>query len=272
MAPIKINIPREEPLSLLKAEGVFNLRGLGGYPCTVPTPGWTRRSHIFRSGHPGDLTPAGVQTLKGLDIKFIINLTSPGESAVTWKLPRRVLEEQGLVFIDCPIQKEVFSVDGLLEKYGQYKNDGRDSVTKKYIDLIATGAPVIKTIARLIIDHPNDGKLIHCSLGKDRTGVTIALLLMLSGVPDSLIIKDYALSTAGLIPTIPQIERYLVKAKGKSIDARKRAEEMIVAREEYMAATIRALREIYGDVANYLITRCDMSVSDVWKLEAVLVS
>lgn len=88
----------------------------------------------------------------------------------------------------------------------------------------------MNTICRLIIDHPNNGKLIHCSLGKDRTGVIIALLLMLSGVPDSLIVKEYGLSTAGLIPIITQIERYLVKAKGKSIDARKRAEEMIVAR------------------------------------------
>ncbi|MBK8023774.1 MAG: tyrosine-protein phosphatase [Chloroflexi bacterium] len=36
--------------------------------------------------------------------------------------------------------------------------------------------------------------LVHCAVGKDRTGVIIALLLDLAGVTDALIAEDYALS------------------------------------------------------------------------------
>jgi protein-tyrosine phosphatase len=41
---------------------------------------------------------------------------------------------------------------------------------------------------------PTGGVLIHCAAGKDRTGMIVALLLDLIGVPRELIADDYALS------------------------------------------------------------------------------
>ena len=40
--------------------------------------------------------------------------------------------------------------------------------------------------------------LVHCLVGKDRTGLTVALLLDLLGVPREVIIADYVMSNAGL--------------------------------------------------------------------------
>ena len=42
--------------------------------------------------------------------------------------------------------------------------------------------------------------LVHCSAGKDRTGVVIALILAVLGVPDEVIAADYALSAIYLDP------------------------------------------------------------------------
>ncbi|KAI0852238.1 protein-tyrosine phosphatase-like protein [Daldinia vernicosa] len=40
--------------------------------------------------------------------------------------------------------------------------------------------------------------LVHCALGKDRTGLIIALTLMILGVPSAAIMRDYQLSREGL--------------------------------------------------------------------------
>lgn len=45
--------------------------------------------------------------------------------------------------------------------------------------------------------------LIHCSLGKDRTGVICALILSLCGVSDEDVAKDYSFSEKELAPLLP---------------------------------------------------------------------
>jgi protein-tyrosine phosphatase len=42
--------------------------------------------------------------------------------------------------------------------------------------------------------------LVHCSAGKDRTGIVSALVLAVLGVPDEVIAADYALSSRYLDP------------------------------------------------------------------------
>ena len=41
---------------------------------------------------------------------------------------------------------------------------------------------------------------IHCTQGKDRTGLVSCLLLSIAGAPDEVIIKDYAKTQTGLAP------------------------------------------------------------------------
>ena len=47
--------------------------------------------------------------------------------------------------------------------------------------------------------------LIHCSLGKDRTGVICALILSLCGVQDSIIADEYALTALGIAQKVKDI-------------------------------------------------------------------
>jgi protein tyrosine phosphatase len=47
--------------------------------------------------------------------------------------------------------------------------------------------------------------LIHCSLGKDRTGVICALILSICGVEDSIVGHEYALTAVGIEDKIASI-------------------------------------------------------------------
>jgi len=48
------------------------------------------------------------------------------------------------------------------------------------------------------LNEPNSPLIIHCTAGKDRTGVICALILSLCGVDDEVIASEYALTEIGL--------------------------------------------------------------------------
>jgi hypothetical protein len=51
--------------------------------------------------------------------------------------------------------------------------------------------------------------VFHCSVGKDRTGVLSALVLGFLGVPDDVIVEDYALSYEAMLLILAHLkERY----------------------------------------------------------------
>lgn len=66
----------------------------------------------------------------------------------------------------------------------------------------------LKTILRHLAtpnpSHP-EPTLIHCSLGKDRTGVICAVILSLCGVENEIIAQDYALTSLGIQEKVAQI-------------------------------------------------------------------
>ena len=59
-----------------------------------------------------------------------------------------------------------------------------------------SAARVIEVIRGLLAEQP---VLVHCTVGKDRTGVTVALALAAAGVDEEAVIADYA-RTEGLLP------------------------------------------------------------------------
>ena len=71
------------------------------------------------------------------------------------------------------------------------------SLPEMYRALVDGSADRIIAAARAVIaDQP---VLVHCTVGKDRTGVTIALLLAAAGVDEDAVVSDYA-RTETLLP------------------------------------------------------------------------
>src|SRR2546421_8253250 len=71
---------------------------------------------------------------------------------------------------------------------------------RAYADILASGKDAFRQIFLHIRDNPSEPCLIHCTAGKDRTGVISALILSIAGVNDQEIAEEYALTTQGLEP------------------------------------------------------------------------
>ncbi|KAL5355224.1 tyrosine phosphatase family-domain-containing protein [Aspergillus floccosus] len=223
---MKIQPASNEENPFIQVEGVFNVRQFGGYPSTLFPNARTRQNFLYRSGHLEDITVKGQRTLKeDLWITAIFDLRSKDESAVCTELgfydgtpvPRSML---GCEKIKLPIQRGSYSFKQRVDKYAKL-NINPESVSDDYLAMARDGAGAVQSILLYILEHPNSPLLIHCKVGKDRTGVVFAIILSLAGVPDEIVAAEYSLSTLGLYPAKPNIRRYMEATKSdiKDIDA-----------------------------------------------------
>jgi protein-tyrosine phosphatase len=89
--------------------------------------------------------------------------------------------------------------------------------------------------------------VIHCRIGKDRTGLLTALLLELAGVPRETVVEDYAL-------TCPEIQQLLATETEIAVsDGRDRAqfERLMECDASVIARTLAYLDERYGGAERY---------------------
>jgi protein-tyrosine phosphatase len=170
-------------------EGCLNSRDLGGYP--TRDGGETRWGAIVRSDRLGDLTAAGQEALVAHGILTIIDLRTPNEvrSYPNPFADPAHLGGHGIAYVNISL---VDPGVGSREHFATLADD--------YIDMLESFAPSISRIMATIADAPAGGILFHCMAGKDRTGITSALLLDLVGVPRETIGADYALTAECLRP------------------------------------------------------------------------
>jgi protein-tyrosine phosphatase len=88
---------------------------------------------------------------------------------------------------------------------------------------------------------------VHCVGGKDRTGLVVALLLRLAGVPLEDVAADYALSGEYLAP---RHERWFEEAADEV--ERERMRRIAATPAEAMRAVLEELERRHGDTAGYL--------------------
>jgi len=73
-----------------------------------------------------------------------------------------------------------------------------DGVAGLYRDLAAEAAPCLARIVRIAATEPAP-VLVHCTAGKDRTGIVLAILLRAVGVTREDVLADYARSNLRLV-------------------------------------------------------------------------
>ena len=122
------------------------------------------------------------------------------------------------------------------------------SLDEMYLRLVEDSADrVVAVIRGILADQP---VLVHCTVGKDRTGVTVALALAAAGVDEDAVVADYA-RTEGLLPETRnrRVVRMLRAMHPRSVHL-----EDLVMRSPapVMAALLSQLTARYGSAADYL--------------------
>jgi protein-tyrosine phosphatase len=122
-----------------------------------------------------------------------------------------------------------------------------------------------------VVGHAADATslpmVVHCTAGKDRTGVASALLLAALGVDEETIAADYELSNEFQAAARVAVVRPQLDAAGIEFA---KVEAYFMAPRAVIAATLDGLRERYGGVEKYLTAHAGLAPETLDKLRVNL--
>lgn len=164
----------------------LNFRDIGGLP-TV-SGGVVRPGIIFRSEGPASFSPVHRSELVALGIRLVCDLRADAERA---KDPNDWAEGARLLNLDITADLRVQTNDGWIAlKHDPTPEAAKKALVNNYSAIPGAIRPYLRELVAAIVEGETP-VLIHCTAGKDRTGVLMALLLKALHVPDELVFADY---------------------------------------------------------------------------------
>ena len=164
-------------------EGCFNFRDIGGYLNQDGKK--VKRGLYFRAGRQDRMTNKDLAQLSDLNISTQIDLRKKEEVLDQGRGP---LEDMGAKYINISVIPE-----GGSEKLNKLVGDTGIS-GKRYLGYLEFGPTSWLRLFGILADEENLPVLLHCTAGKDRTGVSTAFLLSVLGVSRDIIEADYLLT------------------------------------------------------------------------------
>jgi protein-tyrosine phosphatase len=246
--------------SALPVEGVYNLREIGGYLAAGGRI--TRTGVLYRSDGLHGLTSRGRQAFAELGLRQVIDLRSAEELA---KNPN-VIDGLGLE-VQLSTLAESHSLNRLTDKHecltaspqswlplfdsagtsAQAMSDtGLEGI---YRQLVNEAGRRFAQVVRLLASGPAP-VLVHCTAGKDRTGVVVAITLDAVGVERAAIVADYAASEANLSGT--WFENTMARFDGLELLAAELTPAWLASPPALITALLDQLDQEYGGSAGYL--------------------
>lgn len=221
-------------------EGCLNVRDLGGHP--LETGGETRYGRVVRADSVRNLTRAGWQGLAEHGVRTVVDLRFHEELAADPPAELPVAVRHVSVFPEPhdPIWPEV-------EALVAAADDPAAGLRDLYLRLLAARRDRVAEALAAIAGAPEGAVVVHCLVGKDRTGLVVALLLRLAGVAVADVAADYAPSARNLRPVLEA--RLALERTEAQRELRRR---MIASPAATMAGVLTALEREHGSVAGYL--------------------
>lgn len=215
-------------MTVLAIEGLWNVRDVGGISTGS---GPIRSGRLLRSANLAKVTEVGARDLAAR-IDHIIDLRADDE----------VYADPSVV--EGPVTTHLPLFHGSVASFFE-KDTGLESLYRHLLD--ESGERLVEAL-RIIA--AGQRTLVHCTVGKDRTGVTVALALDAVGADRDAVVADYAL-TASQLPAERnrRIAEYLRTQHPRARNAVQLATE---SPAPVMWALLRAIDHQWGSTSDYL--------------------
>ncbi|OQO02377.1 hypothetical protein B0A48_11931 [Cryoendolithus antarcticus] len=262
----------------IEIEGIANFRDIGGYPTTSSKK--VRNGLVYRAADPSKVTLEGLKKMKEeLGITTIFDFRSLPELQRTGPEWADVETDHPDPFAPYGITRHwtpVFAAqdygpEQVALRYKHYTRSGTEGFVQAYRDILSSGTEAYEKVFRHLAQEAPGGCLVHCTAGKDRTGVLVALLFLLVGVEHEVIAEEYSFTDLGLQHLKPMFIERLLRNPALAGDEAGVA-NMVSSRTECMRDSIVMINEEFGGAETYIKDRCGLSQQEVDWLKRNLVA
>lgn len=333
------------PLPTPPFYNIPSINNLRDAATTLTTPsGPLRPGILFRSAEVSQLDRPGWTAVHSIGVAHVFDLRSKPEVERGWAgvvgkdadgkddvRPGWVeaMEAAGVKRSWVPVFAATdYSPERLAERYVKYMDESVRGFVEAYEDILKNGGAAYREILLYLAGLPPSkagqgglpsqdaegaeamGALIHCTAGKDRTGIFFGILFDFLGVPRPAIADEYNLTELGLAHVREDVVARLVQSPGfkrymqslmagkqlgkeelaKLVESKDVADEeevdippevreegrraalrMVGARKESMLAALEMVDAKFGGSEKYLRTMCGLDDEDLERLRSVLI-
>jgi protein-tyrosine phosphatase len=242
--------------------GVRNFRDVGGLPTVDGLR--VRTGRLYRSGHLAHATCDDQAFLAALGLHTVFDFRNAADQA----LEGQDVTLPGVRNVNIPLSDPADGTefwqmvrDGSVARLRAMLTDGQaeasmiDSYREMVLGRTAEHGRVLRALAAGRVPA-----LLHCAAGKDRAGLTVAVVLLALGVERDAITADYLKSNA------PH-RRYRVwrgpdAEGGYSPEVMGLLAPLFDARAEYLQAAFAQIDESWGDADRYLAEGLGLAAAD----------
>jgi protein tyrosine/serine phosphatase len=226
------------PLSIPPLEGGVNFRDLGGLPAASGRR--VRAGLLFRSGSLARLTPADRARLAAARLTRVIDFRDTDEAA---REPGALWD--GARYENIPANPVGRGVSATIDEFNPAflaRLDPHKFMRDLYRELPLENRAYRRLMA--VLQETDAATVFHCAVGKDRTGVAAAVVLLALGADRATIIADYTRTEQTLAPHRERVQTALAgELDGPAMEHMR---VLMAAREEFIAVALDSIESRGG--------------------------
>lgn len=212
----------------------MNFRDLGGYRTHDGRS--IRWRSLFRADDLSQLTRTDRALVRTLGVATVIDLRSRAE-----------VDRDRFPVDEIPVGFHHLPLVGSLPAFDEFRQ-GPQFFAGHYQEMARDSADHIAAALSIVAQRRHHPVVVHCAAGKDRTGVVVAILLALLGVPDETIAEDYALSSQAMDDLLHRVLERVPDQREVILQV---APAMLSATPANITAMLDSLRAEHGSIEGY---------------------
>ncbi|GAA0368148.1 hypothetical protein GCM10009092_35520 [Bowmanella denitrificans] len=255
---------------LMPLEGGRNFRDLGGYQTQDGRT--VRWGKIYRSGVLANLTEADYAFVDSLGIETVVDFRANSErqsESTQWRAA-----EVEIISTDYEMDFDMGELGKILRSPDLSRDKLEAMMAQMYPHILEDQKQNYRAMFDRLVDK-DGGLLFHCTAGKDRTGISAALVLSALGVDRQTVIQDYLatnqyLDFQSLIPkdSSNMDPKYAAMMKFFASLPQDITQPLMGVTQPLIESAIAAMEAKHGSVLEYLKQELDVSEQDIQILRA----